>query len=57
MKTWTAAHSWVDPQTTDSLFFVFAVDIYCKIKKLLKYYEYHLTKRGLEERLEGFKAS
>ena len=29
----------------------------CKINKLLKYYEYQLTKRCLEGILEGFKVS
>ena len=36
---------------------VFPSDIWCKINKLLKYYEYQLTKRCLEVRLEGFKVS
>ena len=31
--------------------------MWCKINKLLKYYEYQLTKRCLGERLEGFKVS
>ena len=54
MKMRTAAHSWFD--LTNSLFFVFPSDIWCKINnKLLKYYEYQLTKRCLERRLEGFK--
>ena len=53
MKTRTAAHSWVDPHTIDSLFFVFP----CKINKLFKSQEYQLTKRCLEGRLEGFKVS
>ena len=42
---------------TDSLFFVLPSDIWCKINKLLKYYEYQLTKCCLERRLEGFKIS
>ena len=59
MKTRTAAHSWswVDPHTRDSLFFVFPSDICCKIDKLLKYYEYQLTKHCLGGILEGFKVS
>ena len=48
MKTRTAAHSWFDPHTIHSLFFVFPSDVWCKINKLLKYYEYQLTKRCLE---------
>ena len=56
-KTRNAAHRWVDPHTIDSLFFVFPSDIWCKINKLLKYYEYQLTKRCFEERLDGFKVS
>ena len=55
MKTRNAAHGWVDPHTIDSLFFVFPSDMWCKINKLLKYYDYQLTKCCLEERLEGFK--
>ena len=56
--TRTAALSLADPHTTiDSLFFVFPSDSWCKIKKLLKYNEYQLAKRCLEERLEGFKVS
>ena len=55
MKTRTAAHSWFD--LINSLFFVFPSNIWCKINKLLKYYEYQLTKRCLEGRLEGFKVS
>ena len=39
MKTRTAAHSWVDPYTTDSLFFVFS-SVAKTVNKLLKYYEY-----------------
>ena len=31
--------------------------MWCKINKLLKYYEYQLTKRCLEGRPEGFKGS
>ena len=46
----TAAHSWVDPHTIDSLLFVFRC-------KLLKCYRYQLTKRCLEGRLEGLKVS
>ena len=46
MKTRTAAHSWFDPHTRHSLFFVFPSDVWCKINKLLKY-EYQLTKRCL----------
>ena len=57
MKTRTAAHSWFDPPTIHSLFFVFPSDVWCKINKLLKSYEYQLTKRCLEWRLEGFKVS
>ena len=57
MKTRTAAHSWFVPHTTDSLFFVFPSDIWCKINQLFKYHEYQLTKRSLEGRLEGFKVS
>ena len=53
MKTRTAAHSRVDPHTIDSLFFVFR---YNK-QVVLKAYEYQLTKRCLEGRLEGFKVS
>ena len=54
MKMRTAAHSWFD--LTNSLFFVFPSDIWCKINnQLKKYYEYQLTKRCLERRLEGFK--
>jgi len=49
----TGAHSWVDPHTIDSLFFVFP----CKINKLLKSYEYQLIKRWFSRRLEGFKVS
>ena len=52
MKTRTAAHSWFD-----SLFFVFPSHIWCKIDKLLKYYEYQLTKSCFEGRIEGFKVS
>ena len=56
MKTRTAAHSRFD--LINSLFFVFPSDIWCKIeKKILKYYEYTLTKRCLEGRLEGLKVS
>ena len=55
MKTRNAAHSEVDPHTIDSLFFVFPSDICRKINKLLKYYEYRLTNRCLEGRLEGFR--
>ena len=40
MKTRTAAHNWFVPHTADSLFFVFSWDIWCKINKLFKYYEY-----------------
>ena len=36
---------------------VFPSDIWCKINKLLKYYEYQITKRCLEGSLEGFKVS
>ena len=57
MKTRTAAHSWFVPHTTDSLFFVFPSDIWCKINKFFKHYEYQLTKRSLEGKLEGFKVS
>ena len=57
MKTRTAAHSWFVPHTTDSLFFVFPSDIWCKINKLLKYYKYQLTKPCLAGRLDGFKVS
>ena len=57
MKKRTAVHSWFDPHTIHSLFFVFPSDVWCKINKLLKYYEYQLTKRCLEGRLEGFKVS
>ena len=57
MKTRTATHSWFVPHTTDSRFFVFPPDIWCKINKSLKYYKYQLTKRCLEGRLEGFKVS
>ena len=53
METRTSAHSWVDPHTIDSLFFVFP----CKINKSLKSYEYQLPRRCLEGRLEGFKDS
>ena len=55
MKTRTAAHSRFD--LINLLFFVFPSDIWCKINKLLKYYEYQLTKRCLEGRLEGLKVS
>ena len=55
IKTRNAAHSRVDPHTIDSLFFVFPTDIWCKINKLLKYYEYQNTKRCLEGRLEGLR--
>ena len=53
MKMRIAVHSWFD--LTNSLFFVFPSDIWCKINKLLKYYECQLTKHCLERRLEGFK--
>ena len=55
MKTRTEADNCFD--LINSLFFVFPSDIWCKINKLLKYYEYQLTKRCLEGRLEGFKVS
>ena len=55
MKTRTAPHSLFD--LINSLFFVFPSDIWCKIYKLLKYYEYKLTKSCLQGRLEGFKVS
>ena len=55
MKTTTAAHIWFD--MINSLFFVFPLEIWCKINKLLKHYEYQLTKRCLEGRLEGFELS
>ena len=48
MKTRTATYSWFD--LINLLFFVFPSDIWCKINKLLKYYEYQLTKRCLEGR-------
>ena len=57
MKTRTSEHNWFVPHTTDSLFFVFPSDIWCKISKLLTYYEYQLIKCCLEGRLEGFKVS
>ena len=57
MKTWTAAPCWFDPHTIDSLFFVFPSRMWCKINKLLKYYEYQLTKSCLRGRIEGFKVS
>ena len=57
MKMRTAVHSLVDPHTIDSLFFVLPSDVWCKINKLLKYYDCQLTKRCLEGRLEGFKVS
>ena len=55
--TRTAVHSWADPHTIDSLFFVFPSNICCKINKLCKYYEYQLTKCCLVGRLEGFNVS
>ena len=55
MKTRTEADNCFD--LINSLFFVFPSDIWCKINNLLKYYEYQLTKRCLEGRLEGFKVS
>ena len=55
IKTRTAAHSWFD--LINSLFFVFPSEVWCKINKLLKYYEYQLTKSCLNGRLEGFKVS
>ena len=55
MKTRIEADNCFD--LINSLFFVFPSDIWCKINKLLKYYEYQLTKRCLEGRLEGFKVS
>ena len=57
MKTQNAGHGWFDPHTIDSLFFVFPSDMWCIIDKLLKYYDYQLTKCCLEERLDGFKVS
>ena len=57
MKMWTAAPCWFDPHTIDSLFFVFPSRMWCKINKLLKYYEYQLTKSCLGGRIEGFKVS
>ena len=57
MKTRTVAHSWFDPYTIDSLFFVFPSHIWCKINKLLKYYDYQLTKSCWEGRIESFKVS
>ena len=53
MKTRTTGHSCVDPHTIDLLFFIFPR----KIDKLLKSYEYQLTKRWFEWGLEGFKVS
>ena len=59
MKTRNTAHSWVNPPTihVDSLFSVFPSDIWYKINKLLKYYEYQLTKLSSEGGQEGFKVS
>ena len=53
LKKRIAAHNWVDLHTIDSPLFVFP----CKINKLFMSYEHQLTKRCLEERLEGFKVS
>ena len=55
IETRTAAHGRFD--LMNSLFFVFPSDIWCKINKLLKKYEYQHTKCCLEGRLEGFKVS
>ena len=40
METQNAVHSCVDPNSLDSLFFVFPADLWCKLNKLLKYNEY-----------------
>ena len=57
MKMRAATHSLVDQHTIYSIFFVFSADICSKINKLLKYYEYQLTKCCMEGRLEGSKVS
>ena len=54
MKTRTAAHNCSSYYWFTLL--IFPWDIWCKINKLLKYYEYQLTKRCLEEgsKVQGF---